>query len=107
MISLKLDGVDHLPSETAETLHKMVEVYEHVLETVAQKDKAYGGAWREQGWMGNTARILSKSTRLKNMSWKDEELKAREGLPETVMDLIAIATFWFINRVNGNKWGSQ
>ena len=82
-----------------------------VLEIVRKKDAAYGGAWQRQGYMGNLARIMSKTERLKNMMWRDDALSddLPEGHDESVMDtlhdLMALAAFMASNLEEGNRWG--
>lgn len=87
---------------------------EAVLELIRQKDRAYGGAWRKQGWMGNLARVMSKTARLENMLWRDtpwlgtgggeSEVEAEDAL-QTIKDLMALCAFMGANIEDGNRWG--
>jgi hypothetical protein len=83
-----------------------------VHQLVRQKDKAYGGAWEKQGYMGNLARVLSKTERLKNMVWKDlaekyeEPGSEDETVLDTLHDLMALCAFMATNIEEGNRWGS-
>lgn len=85
---------------------QMVEVFENALNLAMAKNAGYGNAWQEQGWMGNLARILSKTARLKNMVWRDNGV---ESLPEpheeTIGDIINLCVFFLFNRRGLNKWG--
>jgi hypothetical protein len=80
-----------------------------VLALVREKDKAYGGAWQKQGYMGNLARILSKAERLKNMCWTDSEGITvdpdDESVMDTLHDLMALCAFMASNIEEGNRWG--
>lgn len=82
---------------------------EAVLALVREKDKAYGGAWKTQGYMGNLARIMSKAARLENMLWNDAEDGQAEDHGESVMDtlhdLMALCAFMATNIEEGNRWG--
>ena len=81
---------------------------------VRKKDEAYGGAWQAQGWMGNLARIQSKTERLKNMLWREkpwlgtggeEDAEEQESVLDTLHDLMALAAFMASNIEEGNRWG--
>lgn len=77
-----------------------------VLATVYAKEQDYGEAWREQGWRGNVARILSKTSRLRNMLWRTHTLENHdEPVQDTLQDLIALTLFALINRQGRNEWG--
>lgn len=95
-------------SEGHRLASEMVAVFEDCLNLAMAKNSGYGNAWREQGWMGNLARILSKTARLKNMAWRDN---VAESLPEpheeTAGDLINLCVFFLFNRRDSNKWGRK
>lgn len=85
-----------------------------VRDTIIRKSAGYGDAWQEQGYMGNLARVLSKSARLKNMCWKDgtwldtggEEAEVeQEQVQDTLVDLGALCAFLVANLEEGNRWG--
>lgn len=85
---------------------------ERVLALVREKDRAYGGAWQQQGYMGNLARIQSKASRLKNMLWIDYSPENEgqvepneESVADTLRDLMALCTFALSNIEEGNRWG--
>jgi hypothetical protein len=88
-------------------LEAFVFVLEGAVNTYWQKERLYGGAWRKQGWMGNLARIMSKTARLKNMLWRDDALESSdEPIQDTVQDLINLCVFTLLNRGQQNKWGN-
>lgn len=71
-----------------------------------EKNQQYENAWREQGWMGNLARILSKSARLKAMLWRDLHVQhAEETVEDTARDLVNLAVMFLLNRGQENRWG--
>jgi hypothetical protein len=87
---------------------------EAVLELVRRKDAAYQGAWQKQGYMGNLARIMSKTERLKAMLWREqpwlgtggeESDQEMESVLDTLKDLMALAAFCAANIEDGNRWG--
>lgn len=86
------------------------QVSEGVLAILRNKT-AYGDAWIEQGYMGNLGRILSKSSRLKNMMWADvdqgltDSPDTQESVLETLHDTIALCAFAITNIESGNRWG--
>lgn len=111
---LLLSGKVGAPVEKSEAV-VVIEAYsEAVRELVRQKDKAYGGAWQKQGYMGNLARIMSKTARLEAILWSDntgdmsggEEVHPQyETITDTLKDLMALAAFCAANIEDGNRWG--
>lgn len=88
------------------TLLTATEVLAGALATMKAKDRLYGGAWREQGWMGNLARVMSKAARLRKMLWRDCPLEdANEPIQDTIQDMINLLVFLTLNRQGGNRWG--
>lgn len=81
----------------------------HVRTLIAEKDVAYGGAWRAQGWMGNLARVMSKHARLRNMLWRSDPVKfaGNEGIHDTLADLAALCAFTTANIMSDNQWGRE
>lgn len=88
---------------------------EAVKELLRSKN-AYGTAWRDQGYMGNIGRVLSKASRLRNLMWRDVPQGAdfdmdQDGYPETLLDtlkdLSALCAFAIANLEEGNRWGNQ
>lgn len=77
------------------------------LGTIAAKNADYGGAWQAQGWMGNLARIMSKTARLKNMLWRDDPglRNSDEPVTDTLVDLINLCVFALLNMRRSNRWG--
>lgn len=71
-----------------------------------RKRYAYGRAWKEQGYMGQTARILSKASRLKNMLWQAMPTEdTEESINDTVIDMMNLCVFFLLNRGQDNPWG--
>lgn len=71
-----------------------------------RKNAQYGSAWREQGYMGSLARILSKAARLKNMQWTDTPHEhSDESVEDNVTDLLNLCVFFLLNRQQHNRWG--
>lgn len=86
------------------------EVFLQALELAKAKNESYGDAWRKRGYMGNLARVLNKSDRLQNMMWQDNGDAPEafsESVEDTLIDLINISAFMYINLREGNRWGSQ
>lgn len=92
--------------EGSETLVSAALVFSQALQTMSGKNRMYAGAWKEQGWQGNVARILSKTSRLRNMLWRDQPVEsADEPVQDTLLDLINLAVFALLNRQTRNRWG--
>ena len=112
---VRLRLIDLPPEIQGSTLHTtltmMTEVFEECLNLVARKSMGYGQAWREQGWMGNAARIMSKGARLKGLIWRETpqvmEQAAYESIEDTAMDSINLNAFFLVNRRTSNKWGNN
>lgn len=87
----------------------LAEVLLGALDLAADKNDTYQDAWREQGYMGNLARVLSKSSRIRNMAWCDSEdtLDGVESVEDTLLDLINLAAFAVINIREENRWGTE
>ena len=93
-------------AERYRSLMKATEILASALVTMAGKDVQYGEAWREQGWRGNLARILSKAARLRAMLWRKDPVEgAEESVEDTLLDLINLAIFMLLNRRSENEWG--
>jgi hypothetical protein len=91
-----------------ETLIALANFYAHCLTVANTKSLTYGDAWRRQGWMGNLARMMSKMSRIKFMSWQDHAMEsADESITDSAIDLANITGFFAINRSEDNKWGGQ
>lgn len=89
-----------------ESVLRVAEVMEQCLNLVAAKSQGYGDAWRSQGWMGNVARVQSKTARLTNMLWRDMPIEdGDETVEETLKDLMNLTAFTILNRRVGNRWG--
>jgi hypothetical protein len=82
-----------------------------VRDTIVRKSEGYGDAWRRQGHMGNLARVLSKSARLENMLWRDDQSNGigasvgGESVADTLVDMAALCAFLLANFEEGNRWG--
>lgn len=105
---IRLTVTGHEGYAGGSTIEAFVGQLERVVQIVWDKNKQYGDAWREQGWMGNVARILSKSARIKNMLWADFVLSdANESVEDTLQDLVALSVFCLLNRGQENRWGNR
>lgn len=94
-------------SEGSHTVLVATEVLAGALATLYAKNQTYGGAWKEQGWRGNLARIMSKVGRLRHMLWTTHPFdNVNEPVNDTLQDLINLAVFMILNRVDGNEWGN-
>lgn len=92
----------------ASTLIALANFYAHCLTVAHNKSLNYGDAWRRQGWMGNLARMMSKMSRIKFMSWRDHAMEnAEESVTDSAIDLANITGFFAMNRSEDNKWGKQ
>jgi len=101
----------YMPAATEGTVQtdgmwSIVAFYNQCVNLVYTKNITYRDAWRRQGYMGNTARIMSKVERLKAMLWQDHQLEdANEPVSDTLLDLANVTAFAAINQSEGNKWG--
>jgi hypothetical protein len=84
------------------------------VQALLKTKQAYGNAWREQGYMGNLARIMSKASRLRNMLWRDgtwvgtggeESAEEKESAVDTLLDLSALCALMAANLEDENRWG--
>lgn len=105
------EGPEHWPGSA----QSVWEAHSRLVADLLARKQAYGDAWREQGYMGNTARILSKASRLRNMMWRDGgefhdgdsagEDGSNESVLDTLLDLSALCAFAIANIEDGNRWG--
>lgn len=104
-IEITLSG--HEGMTNGSELEAMAFEMQKALNIAARKNRAYGSAWREQGWMGNLARILSKTSRLKALLWRDDArvLSDDEAVIDTLHDLINLTVFALMNLGQQNRWG--
>lgn len=106
-----MGGDELMPESGSEAAIAFVAHSEATLSLVRAKDAAYGGAWSKQGYMGNLARIMSKTARLESMLWKDDPSNGigvsvgDESVLDTLHDLMALAAFMASNFEEGNRWG--
>lgn len=92
--------------EGGHTVLMATEQFAGALATMAAKNRNYGGAWREQGWMGNLARIMSKTARLRSMLWREVPLgSTSESVQDTLQDLLNLCVFMMLNLNGGERWG--
>lgn len=90
------------------TQQELLSVFEEALKLAMTKNENYRDAWRKQGWMGNLARIMSKTERLRAMCWKANLSMTQFGpLQDTALDMINLSAFFLINRVGDNRWGDS
>jgi hypothetical protein len=97
-------------SDDTPTYQAVAQVFQEALRLVEKKTPGYGRAWQEQGWMGNLARIMSKSSRLKNMLWRGRLTQfdsAEETTEDTALDMMNLLAFFLINKRIGNEWGGR
>lgn len=115
-IRLKVELIDETnggvqngtPRKEWVTVLAVAEQCEAMLNTVWRKAQMYGPAWREQGYMGNLARIMSKTSRLKNMLWRNMALESsEEPVTDTAQDLMALTAMFLANRQENNGWGDR
>lgn len=93
-------------TQGSRTIVGATEIFAGALGTIIAKDRLYGGAWRDQGWMGNLARIMSKTARLRSMLWRDAQISsADEPVRDTLQDMINLCVFMLLNMQRANKWG--
>lgn len=105
-LSLTMPQED-LDTEGGHTLADAAEILASALATLHAKNGAYGDAWRAQGWRGNLARIMSKTSRLRTMLWRTTPARDSVGEPvvDTLQDLINLCVFMTLNRKDENEWG--
>lgn len=103
-----------LPVDDPPTTMQVVAMFhDQALRLAVNKDAAYAGAWLEQGYIGNVARILSKASRLRALVWGDlppedlEELLAGESVRDTLLDMANLCAFAAHNMTQGNRWGGS
>lgn len=95
-------------TENYGTQERLREVFERCLEMQESKAKNYGQAWRDQGYVGNLARVLSKVSRLRYMMWREYEIEnAEESRKDSFYDLINLAAFAILNLNDKNRWGNR
>jgi hypothetical protein len=107
----ELEGAEEeLPKDNREhaslTDEQLIGVFYECRTLAAQKSKGYGDAWRQQGYMGNLARVLSKSARLRNLAWRDG-IADEQAVEAELLDIINIAAMGLTNLRAGNRWGEQ
>lgn len=105
MITITVNGLDPAV-EGASQLEAMAHQMEKALQLAEAKSAGYGDAWRQQGWMGNLARIFSKTSRLKNLLWQTSAKEVHdEAVEDTALDMINLCVFFLLNRGADNRWG--
>lgn len=105
-ISLELSE-EELHMEGSSAAEAFVWELDKAFQLMLKKRGPYGNAWRDQGYMGQVARILSKASRIKNMMWRTLPVTNNtiESVDETVQDLINLCVFFLLNRGQDNPWG--
>jgi hypothetical protein len=108
-INLSIEAPDDFPAmQGSQTVLRAANEMAGALGTLWAKEGLYGGAWRQQGWMGQLARIMSKTARLRAMLWADQDREdAQEPVRDTVQDLINLCALFLINRQERNRWGNS
>jgi len=92
------------------TMQGAIVFFDECVRLINTKNADYRDAWREQGYMGNLARILSKVARLRNMLWTDGpegSLQGVETIEDTLRDLANLTAFMHQNFEDRNRWGSD
>lgn len=101
------------PPTTAQTVAMF---HDQALRLAVIKNRAYGDAWRKQGYVGNLARVLSKAERLRSLLWQDkvwvgtggdESQQDEETVRDTLLDLANLCAMMAANVAAGNRWGDQ
>lgn len=100
------------PVDSPPTTAQVVALFnDQALRLAVAKNAKYRDAWRRQGYMGNTSRILSKVERMRAMVWGDQTpdlaTDTDETLRDTLLDLANLAAFAAANLQAGNRWGDE
>lgn len=85
-------------------------VLDEAMRLMSEKNASYNDAWREQGWRGCLARIMSKTTRLRNMLWRSHTSLLngdKEHPRETALDMINHLVFFILNLDDDREWGTE
>lgn len=107
-MTISIEGGIQPDTEGYGTQMELLRIFHECLQLQQKKGQTYGKSWREQGYMGNVGRVLSKASRLRHMLWRDFPLdSAEEGVVDTLRDLINLAAFAMINHRNQNRWGND
>lgn len=94
----------------AATCELLVHMWQEQLNLFLAKNTMYRDAWRDQGWRGNVARVLSKASRIKAMLWGSVTWNSFDGdepVEDTLRDLSLLCMFTIINRSHDNEWGPR
>jgi hypothetical protein len=93
-----------------DTHERATRVLDEAMRLLSQKNATYQDAWKEQGWRGNLARIMSKVTRLRNMLWRSQITLMngdKEHPRETLLDIINCCVFAILNIDDEREWGHE
>jgi hypothetical protein len=104
---LQLEEHEH-GLKVAATAELLAHMWNEQLQLFITKNMMYRDSWREQGWRGNVARILSKVSRIKAMLWGSVTWQSFDGdepVEDTLRDLSLLCMFAIINRSHDNEWG--
>jgi hypothetical protein len=72
------------------------------------KNGSYGDAWAKRGWRANLGRLLNKMDRLEHLLWRANPLESgAEQVQETLVDIVNLAAFMYVNYNNGAEWGND
>lgn len=87
-------------------------VMDEAMRLLEMKEASYQEAWKDQGWIGNLARVLSKTSRLRNMLYKENVQVAGfplgdDSVENQLLDLMNLTAFMLINYRHGVKWGHE
>jgi hypothetical protein len=94
----------------SDTHERATRVLDDAMRLLSQKNSTYQDAWKEQGWRGNLARIMSKVARLRNMLWRSQVTLMngdKEHPRDTLLDVINCCVFAILNIDDGREWGHE
>lgn len=93
-----------------QTHMRATRILDEAMRLMSEKNASYQDAWQEQGWRGCLARIMSKTTRLRNMLWRNNVslLNGEKETPrETALDMINHLVFFIANLDDEREWGHE
>lgn len=115
LVAAEAEAYRRLTLVGTETTAILEKLFHEAVELARRKDADYGQAWKRQGYMGNTSRVLSKVERLRELVWSDNTADAEdaeggetvETVEDTLLDLMNLAAMALHNVRTGNRWGRR
>lgn len=112
LVAAEAEAYRRLTLVGTETTAILEKLFHEAVELARRKDADYGQAWKRQGYMGNTSRVLSKVERLRELVWSDntadaEDVEGGETVEDTLLDLMNLAAMALHNVRTGNRWGRR